>query len=88
MTSSWNVIAFEEDTSRVFLKTVQLISRAGRRILSFGGPCEYDFESLKQLYEERGPKNLCIDIGGGNHGVQNSVLVRAEDMLRILKGVC
>jgi hypothetical protein len=59
----------------------------GKRVLSFGGYCEYYLTSLlerRARYEEHG---LCIDMGGLNHMGHPNVVLSGEEMQKIFKQI-
>ncbi len=57
-----------------------------RQAVSFGWPCEYHLDahfinSLRDSEERR----LCIDAGGRNHGVHESVYISRDEVFEFLK---
>ena len=54
--------------------------------IDFGGPIQYYLTGhfLEKL-KTHPSKRLCIDMGGRNHGVQESVYVSCEDILNLLR---
>ena len=57
-----------------------------KKVFSLGWPVEYNLDEgfLKRLQEGK-EELFCIDMGGRNHGVQESVYVKVSDVIEFLE---
>lgn len=73
--------AFTEDKSRVWEKTVQVVDD----VLDLGWPVQYKLdEHFLANLRDNPIRLLCIDMGGRNHGIHESVYVDADTLVDYL----
>ena len=92
-----NIVAFTESRERTWIHNLSLCDSTytiGQKVLSIYPPNigynldEYFltlFDGSRPFYLESGEQVLCIDAGGRNYGVNESVYVNVEDLRTYLK---
>ena len=75
------ITAFTENRTRTWEKEIKI-----KRVLDMGWPVQYNLKPrLIHDLQQNEIRAFCIDAGGRNHGVDESVYVYADEVLAFLK---
>ncbi len=81
MSTQRYIKAFTEDRSKTWTKELRVVDD----VLDLGWPVQYKLEYPFLINLRDNPiRLLCIDMGGRNHGVRESVYVDADELVDYL----